>query len=236
MSLDTELRKPGFKEGLKLGAGYYVDPLGRMLQNWENVAINGRALRETYSQTLFERLGDDARTGNSVGKYVGAGLGIAAAAATIAIASVPYATMAVSTFAFDMYKTFSNERAVPDTEYHPSFWEGARGGFGIGVDPAGFVFENLERNLVNGKGIDENRVVSVTQHLTRDARQGNSWRKYVGGAVGLGVGSLISYASFGAVPLITAVYDIGASIGNRQKRLPPPAVEEIVVVPEPPTA
>ncbi len=223
MSLDKQIEtyKPTFWDGMKLGIGYFVDPLGRIMENWENVAVNGLPLRDNYSQTLFERLSEDAHKGNSFAKYAGAGIGIVSGITTLAIATVPYGSMAVGTFVYDGIKTFGKgEKKIAEPDYSPTFWEGLKGGFGIGVDPAGFFLENIERNLVNGKGIDENRIRSVTESLTRDARKGNSWKKYIGGVIGLGSGTLVSYLTLGLVPLGTGIYDVIASVRNKPKKSP----------------
>ena|SRR3989338_4911078 len=209
--------KPGFIDGFKLGAGYVIDPFGaEVMENWENAAVNGKPLHKNHSNTFFDMLSEGAHKGNSFSKYAGIGTGLVGVAA-VGVTTGAYLIVPIVTGVSDVYMTYKFYTPSKEVSYKPNLIEGFMGGLGIGFDPAGFYLENFERNFINGKGIDENRVKSAAQYFTKDARKGNSVAKYVGGVTGLIVGAGVNLVTSGAVAGVMCIYDVVASIRNKPK-------------------
>lgn len=221
-------------EGFKQGVTYLLDPSGVFFENFENMASNGKDIDKNYTTTAFQKMSEKAHKTQSIERYLGTALGVGATGAVFGFSVAglgllfPALTLGgaavgslatLGTFGYNIYKTSTDpHKDWPKSTYHPGFGKGFKAGFGYAIDPFGLAAEQIERNLVNGKGMDSNNVITVSQEMSYDMRQGHSIRKYFGLGTGAVVGCMTSAVTWGILPVVTGIADIVKTSKYHKKR------------------
>ena len=208
--------KDSFVGGLKLGLGYTLDPLGTGVEAFEQTFVNGKGLKENTFRSAFMEVSGDTHKDHSISRYLGEGIGLLIgssmqAATGGAIAAVT-GLIGIGAGIFGIHKTITEpEEKVTPKEVKPegTFGEGFKAGFGVAIDPVGTGLETTESFLVNGKGIHENTMKTVSEDMTVEAHN-SKWNlmKTLGAVGGAVTGSICNIATGGLLPLGTAVADV----------------------------
>lgn len=206
--------KDSFVGGLKLGLGYTLDPIGTGLEAFEQTFVNGKGLKENTFRSAFMEMAGDVHKDNSLERYLGEGAGLliggALQAATGGVIAAATGLFSFGAGLFGIGKTLEAEPAI-EAEAKPegTFKEGFNAGFGVSIDPIGAGMETTESFLLDGKGIHENTIKTVSEDLTVEAHK-SRWnlRKTLGAVAGAVSGSICNIATGGLLPLGTFVADV----------------------------